>query len=216
MEHQIHNQQKDEKILQQKDISSKYVVLVNENDEYIDIEEKHSAHNSMTKLHRGFSAFLFNEEGKLLLQKRDNSKKTWPDFWSNSVCGHPQYMEDYEDAVKRCARFELGIENIIDLSKISDYRYRFEFNGIVENEICPIYVAKFYGELKINPSEVQSTKLLSWDEFIVELDQNKNEFTPWCIDETKIIQTKIQNKMPCDIFKTPNATTKNTSSIILH
>ncbi len=216
MEYQIHNQQKHGKIFQQKDLSSRYVVLVDENDNYIDIEEKLSAHNSATKLHRGFSAFLFNEEGKILLQKRNNSKKTWPDFWSNSVCGHPQYMEDYEDAVKRCAKFELGIENIIDLSKISDYRYRFEFNGVVENEICPIYVAKFYGELKINPSEVESTKLLTWDAFIAELEENKKGFTPWCIDETKIIQNKIQNKLPYDIFKTPSTTTKTTPNIILH
>jgi len=184
----------------EQDISSKYVVLVDEQDNYLGLEDKHRAHNAETKLHRGFSAFLFNKDGKLLLQKRDSSKKTWPNFWSNSVCGHPQYMESYESAVQRCAKFELGIEGIANILKVSDYRYRFELNGIVENEICPIYIAKFDCELNINSSEIQSVKFLNWDEFVLESQNNLNEFTPWCIDETKIIQDKIQNQIVYDAF----------------
>lgn len=118
------------------------------------------------------------------------------------MCGHPQYMEGYEDAVERCAKFELGIEKITHKLKISDYRYRFEFGGIVENEICPIFIARFYGKIKVNPLEVQSIELLSWEDFILKLRQNQCEFTPWCIAETKIIQDKIQNKLPYDMLKT--------------
>lgn len=40
-------------------------------------------------LHRAFSVFLFNEEGKLLLQQRADEKITFPDMWTNTCCSHP-------------------------------------------------------------------------------------------------------------------------------
>jgi isopentenyl-diphosphate delta-isomerase len=42
-------------------------------------------------LHRAFSVFLFNNEGKLLLQQRAASKITFPDVWTNTCCSHPLY-----------------------------------------------------------------------------------------------------------------------------
>lgn len=40
-------------------------------------------------LHRAFSVFLFNEEGKLLLQQRAADKITFPNVWTNTCCSHP-------------------------------------------------------------------------------------------------------------------------------
>lgn len=40
-------------------------------------------------LHRAFSVFLFNEEGKLLLQQRADEKITFPNMWTNTCCSHP-------------------------------------------------------------------------------------------------------------------------------
>ena len=42
-------------------------------------------------LHRAFSVFLFNEEGKLLLQQRAASKITYPLYFTNTCCSHPLY-----------------------------------------------------------------------------------------------------------------------------
>ena len=42
-------------------------------------------------LHRAFSVFLFNEEGKLLLQQRAADKITFPEVWTNTCCSHPLY-----------------------------------------------------------------------------------------------------------------------------
>ena len=41
------------------------------------------------KLHRAFSVFLFNSEGKLLLQQRAKDKITFPGVWTNTCCSHP-------------------------------------------------------------------------------------------------------------------------------
>jgi isopentenyl-diphosphate delta-isomerase len=40
-------------------------------------------------LHRAFSVFLFDASGRLLLQRRADSKITFPGVWTNTCCSHP-------------------------------------------------------------------------------------------------------------------------------
>jgi farnesyl-diphosphate farnesyltransferase len=42
-------------------------------------------------LHRAFSVFLFDNDGRLLLQQRAASKITFPNVWTNTCCSHPLY-----------------------------------------------------------------------------------------------------------------------------
>jgi len=35
--------------------------------------------------------FLFDEEGRLLLQQRARDKITFPSVWTNTCCSHPLY-----------------------------------------------------------------------------------------------------------------------------
>ena len=97
-------------------------ILVDENDEVVGSDSKKNCHlnEEITKgkLHRAFSLFLFNAEGKLLLQQRAASKITFPDCFTNSVCSHPLYvtveMEKYKAigarrAARRKMEQELGI-----------------------------------------------------------------------------------------------------------
>lgn len=70
-------------------------------------------------LHRAFSVFLFNSEGKLLLQQRSADKITFPSYWTNTCCSHPLFTDserDGEMGVRRAAvrklEHELGIKSI--------------------------------------------------------------------------------------------------------
>ena len=51
-----------------------YLILVDSNDNQIGTEEKVKCHLPKGKLHRAFTIFLFNKEGKLLLTQRSNDK----------------------------------------------------------------------------------------------------------------------------------------------
>ena len=51
-----------------------FVILVDGNDNPIGKEEKVKCHLPDGKLHRAFTALIFNKEGKLLLTKRSDSK----------------------------------------------------------------------------------------------------------------------------------------------
>lgn len=50
---------------------------------------RHYARQPRGLLHRAFSVFLFDEQGRLLLQQRAASKITFPDVWTNTCCSHP-------------------------------------------------------------------------------------------------------------------------------
>jgi isopentenyl-diphosphate Delta-isomerase len=167
------------------------IVLVNEKNEPIGTADKLETHHTDTPLHRGFSLFLFNEKGELLLQQRSDNKKTWPNTWSNSVCGHPQLDETPIAAAKRRLAFELGIQNANIQIILPNYQYRFEKDGIVENEICPVMVSFSEEHPKRNPDEVQSVKWIPWKDWLTEIEKSPHNYSPWCVEETFLL---CQNK----------------------
>ncbi len=97
-------------------------------------------------LHRAFSLFLFNQEGKLLLQQRADSKITFPAMWTNTCCSHPlaipgetgSALEAAVLGVKRAAQRkvdqELGIRPeqvpIDDLTYLTRIHYMAPSSGV--------------------------------------------------------------------------------------
>jgi len=162
------------------------VVLVDNKNNIIGTMPKKEVHSKKTPLHRAFSIFIFGENKKLLIQQRSHKKKTWPLVWSNSCCGHPSLGESSVDAAKRRIKDELGIK-IKKIEEISPYKYKFSKNGIMENEICPILIGFFLKKLKINKDEVEKVRWLKWGDFLKEIKKNHNQFSPWCIEQAKIL-----------------------------
>lgn len=166
-----------------------YVVLTDENNTPTGTMPKLEAHSDHTPLHRGFSLFLFNTKGELLLQQRSRKKKTWPGVWSNSVCGHPMTDESAITAAKRRLAYELGIEEAEITMALPDYRYRFERNGIVENEFCPVMIGVTNHQPQPNTDEVEATKWISWKEWTKEVKEHSELYSEWCIEETELLKT---------------------------
>jgi len=84
--------------ISQVNLMNELVLVVDENDKVLRYESKKATHlvsniEQHNLLHRAFSIFLFDEEGKLLLQKRASEKITFPDHWTNTVCSHPIFYE---------------------------------------------------------------------------------------------------------------------------
>jgi isopentenyl-diphosphate delta-isomerase len=163
------------------------VVLVDEQNRPIGEAPKASVHTGDTPLHRGFSVFLFDRRGRLLLQQRSHSKKTWPLVWSNSCCGHPRLGESSVDAARRRLAFELGIMQAEIVEVLLDYRYRAEHRGVVENETCPVMVA-FTDERPVpNADEVESVRWVDWEEFLRETREPSTPYSEWCVEETALL-----------------------------
>lgn len=165
------------------------VVLCDDNDRPIGTAPKATVHTSETPLHQAFSVFLFDRQGRFLTQQRAGSKKTWPLVWANSCCGHPLPGESRECAVYRRLRNELGITSLAKLKEVvPDFRYRAELDGIVENEICPVWAGLLEQEPNPNPSEVESVRWIDWEEFLKICDTNPTAYAPWTIEEVAAIR----------------------------
>lgn len=166
------------------------VVLVDEQDNEIGTALKSEVHTNNTPLHRAFSIFLFNNKGKVLVQQRALSKKTWAGVWSNSCCGHVSPGETIDGAIRRRVFQELGVK-IYDLAKVADYRYRFERNGVVENEFCPVYRGVVRGEIKPNDKEIEDWKWINWEEWLLALKKDKpgseGIWSEWCKEEVLLL-----------------------------
>src|SRR5262245_18100976 len=117
------------------------IILVDEENRQIGVAPKLASHHAYTPLHRAFSCFVFNEKREFLLSQRALSKRVFPGIWTNSCCGHPAPGEATQAAVRRRLKEELGLTVQQMELVLPDFRYRAEMNGIVENEICPVFAA---------------------------------------------------------------------------
>lgn len=167
------------------------VVLVDKDNNVLGTMLKTEVHKEETPLHRAFSTFIFNKKKELLLQQRSKKKKTWPLVWSNSCCGHPGLNESNIEAAKRRIKEELGI-SIDNIEEIAYYRYKFSRDGIMENEICPILTGTTDKELNINKNEIETYKWIKWEDFLKEIEDNRDKYSPWCIEQAKILNKKLK------------------------
>jgi isopentenyl-diphosphate delta-isomerase len=164
------------------------VILVDSQNNQIGVADKETVHTTNTPLHRAFSLFLFNSKKQLLVTRRALLKKTFPGVWTNSVCGHVSPGEETIDAVKRRMSDELGIIASA-VKEVAPYRYRFTgLNGIVENEICPLFIGYTDEDPKPNKNEVEAWKWIDWKEFLETVKEHPGTYSPWSEEEAIILQ----------------------------
>ena len=168
--------------------SEELIVLVDEHGQEIGTMPKPLVHHGETPLHRAFSAYLFDDAGRLLVTRRAISKQTFPGMWTNTVCGHPGPGEDDAAAIARRATDELALGVAHLRPALPGYRYRAEFRGVVENEICPVYLGQFSGTPRPDPSEVGEWQLLDWAAFRRRQEREGDAWSPWCREQAGLIE----------------------------
>jgi len=72
--------------------------------------------------------------------------------------------------------------------EVSPYRYQFSKNGVMENEICPIHIGYTEDTPEINLDEVEAVEWMSWSDFLKEIKNNTDKYSPWCIEEAIILE----------------------------
>jgi isopentenyl-diphosphate delta-isomerase len=156
------------------------VVLLDEGGAAVGVADKATVHHRETPLHLAFSAYVFNGAGELLMTRRADTKRTWPGVWTNSCCGHPQPGEVPAEAVGRRLEEELGIRACaIDLV-LPRFRYRAVMpNGIVENEMCPVFRVRGEGEPVPDAAEVGATAWVPWRALVADVLGARRAVSPW-------------------------------------
>jgi isopentenyl-diphosphate delta-isomerase len=156
------------------------VMLVSDDGQPVGTADKATVHTTDTALHLAFSCHVFNDEGSILVTRRALSKKTWPGVWTNSFCGHPGPDETLEAALHRRAHEELGFTVTHVREALPTFRYRaVDASGIVENEICPVFVARSTEAPHPVASEVCEFHWVSPGELLTAIAATPWAFSPW-------------------------------------
>lgn len=156
------------------------LIRVNSDDEPIESVEKVTAHQGAGVLHRAFTVFLRNEDGKWLITQRSHQKPLWPEWWDAACSSHPWWPnESSEAATLRRIPLELGIT--VDSVR---FLFKYEYHAVyspewAENEVNHILLGQFSGEPNPNPDEVADWKWMSSAEITTALADPHHRFAPW-------------------------------------
>ena len=164
------------------------VVLLADDGSAIGTAAKSGVHHAATPLHLGFSCYLFDHEGDLVVTRRARDKATFPGVLTNTVCGHPAPSETLVDAVRRRVNLELGIavDDVVDVRLVlADFAYRAEMNDVVENERCPVLVARLRegAAVRPDPTEVGWFGRVDWAAFAADVIAGRVDVSPWCAEQ---------------------------------
>jgi len=164
------------------------VVLVNGDGNEIGLADKEEVHGPDTPLHLAFSCYLFDARGRLLVTRRALSKRTWPGVWTNSFCGHPSPGEALEEAVRRRADQELRVSIRSLRCVLPQFRYRaVDAGGVVENEICPVFIARTREAVDPSPDEVADWAWVSVMDVTESVTRTPFAFSPWMREQLGLL-----------------------------
>ena len=161
------------------------VVLLDESGRAVGTMAKTEVHHHDTPLHLAFSCYVFDADGRVLVTRRALHKATFPGVWTNSCCGHPAPGEEIRDAVRRRVGEELGLA-LVDLRLLLPrFRYRAVMDGVTENEMCPVFVARTTDPVRADPEEVDEVAWEPWAAFRASVLDGTRPVSSWCRDQVR-------------------------------
>jgi isopentenyl-diphosphate delta-isomerase len=153
------------------------LILVSEANRASGSDGKLSVHQ-LGLLHRAFSIFLFDEQGRVLLQRRDFGKYHSGGLWANTCCGHPRLGERTLTAAHRRLGEELGMRARLRFGFQARYRTSLD-HGLTENELVYVYVGRAAGPMTLNPAEVCETRFMALSDLIADTSSKPDAYAYW-------------------------------------
>lgn len=154
------------------------LVVVDEHDRPLGLEDKGKCHEGNGILHRAFSVFVFDREGRLLLHQRSATKPLWPLYWSNTCCSHPLEGESYEQAGQRRLQTEMGF--VCELRLVGTFRYQSSYGDVgSENELCAVLIGTYDGDVAPDPEEVADWRWVDFGRLKDDIAAGTDHYTPW-------------------------------------
>ena len=186
-------------------VTPELVVLLDEDGRAVGTADKAGVHHADTPLHLAFSCYLFDGEGNVLVTRRALHKRTFPGVWTNSCCGHPAPGEPLEDAVRRRVEQELGTTVTGLRLVLPRFRYRAEQEGVVENEMCPVFVGSASGAVTPDSDEVDEARWESWEAFRAGVLDGSRAVSVWCREQVAQLPADPVSAATADVDDLPPA-----------
>jgi len=153
------------------------IILVDRNDKEIGYEEKMKPHLG-GRLHRAFSIFVFNSDGKMLLQKRAKSKYHSGGLWTNTCCSHPRKGEKTEESAHRRLSEEMGFDCGLEEKFNFIYKARLD-RGLTEHEFDHVFFGIYNGKVNPNPEEADGFDWVEIEDLKKDIKMNSQNYTVW-------------------------------------
>lgn len=157
--------------------SEEHVILVDAEDNALGLMNKMEAHEKGA-LHRAFSIFIFNSDGRWLLQRRALDKYHSPGLWSNTCCSHPRQDESVIEAGIRRLNEEMGMYCQIEPQFHFTYRCNLP-NGLIEHELDHVLVGYSDKAPHLNSKEVCDYKHITTEQLEQEMQAFPDRFSVW-------------------------------------
>ena len=145
--------------------------LVDEAGNIVGRATRRECHDGSKRLHPVVHLHIYNKDGDLFLQKRSLTKDIQPGKWDTAVGGHVDYGESIEEALRREAREELGIEGFE-----AELMARYVFESAIEKELVHTYRTVYEGPFTPDKEELDDARFWRIDE--IESQLRKGIFTP--------------------------------------
>lgn len=141
--------------LETTDDQSELFIVVDKNDNILGYRTRYDCHHDKSFIHRTVGAVVFDDKGRVLLQKRSSTKDMGPGLWGISCAGHVRKGQEYEEALHRELIEELGVDMPII------YVAKFVVEDEDETEMCALYKGLSNGPFKPNSNELERIEFFS-------------------------------------------------------
>lgn len=151
------------------------VCIVDENDNVIGAEERSVARAKGLR-HRIVRIFVLNSDGKVLLQQRNLNLLDNPGRWDQSVGGHVDAGESYEQTAKRESFEELGIK-VNEFKEVGYFYIERPAPGGEVKRFQKVFTCVHNGPFVIDPAEVEKVEWFSIEKIQTWLNKSPEDFT---------------------------------------
>ena len=166
--------------------------LVDDEDRVIGRAPRDEVHGNPTLLHRVVHVLVFDNRGRIFLQKRAGDKDVQPGRWDSSVRGHVDAGEEREVAARRELAEELGIPGR-DIPETGSsppplqFLRRYRHGNDYESELVTTWMLLWDGPFRLQESEISDGRF--WDleeiDLLAERAGAPGPFTPNFLDELR-------------------------------
>ena len=148
--------------------------LVDNNDNVIGVVDRKKVYDEMIHYVRVIGAFIVDEDGLILVQRRAANRRYCPNGYDFSVAGHVLSGENYEEAMHREAIEELGI----DIDEFEEFLYCRYPNDYGLTFFSKYYIGKCPKKdlIQLNLAESSRIEFMSVDEIKKKLEKSPKMF----------------------------------------
>ena len=129
--------------------------LVDRDDRVIGRVRRGEAHGNPALLHRSVQILIFDDSGRVLLQRRSRTKDLYPGVYCASASGHVQSGDDYATTAARELREELGVS--VPLLFVE----RQLIASPYETEMTALYAGRCNGPFAFHPGETDGGRFVT-------------------------------------------------------